>query len=184
MDKDKAVLVVIDFQEAQRRIMPPEVGKTLVRNVKILISFARQLKIPILLTEQYPKGLGKTIFEVREELASVTPPLIPIEKLSFSCCGANAFNEQLEALKRNQLILTGIEAHICVLQTATDLLRKGLKVHVVADAIGSRKKLDWEVALRHMERKGATISTMEIIAFQWLKKAGTEDFKQLSKLLK
>jgi nicotinamidase-related amidase len=180
MDKEKAVLVAIDFQETQTRIMPPEVGKNLIRNIKILIAFARQLNIPILVTEQYQKGLGRTVPEVKEELGSI----IPIEKVSFSCCGVSAFNDRLEELKRSQIILTGMEAHVCVLQTAADLLLKNYEVHVVADAVGSRKKLDWKVSLGWMEKKGAMISTMEIIAFQWLKEAGTGDFKQLSKLLK
>ena len=180
MDKENAVLVAVDFQEAQTRIMPPEVGKNIIRNMKILIAFAGQLRIPILVTEQYPKGLGKTIPDIREGLGEITP----IEKVFFSCCGTKAFNERLDALKRKEVVLAGIEAHICVLQTAADLLRNHYEVHVVADAVGSRKKLDWEVGLRWMDKKGAMISTTEIIAFQWLKEAGTEDFKQLSKLLK
>ena len=180
MDKEMAVLVAIDFQEAQTRIMPPGIGKILIQNLKILIAFARQLKIPILATEQYPKGLGRTIAEIREEFGGI----IPIEKVSFSCCGVTAFNRQLEELERTQIILTGIEAHICVLQTAIDLIQRNYEVHVVADAVGSRKKLDWETGLKWMEKKGAMISTTEIIAFQLLKEAGTEDFKKLSKLLK
>ena len=180
MDKEKAVLVAIDFQEAQTRIMPPEVGKILIQNIKILMAFARALKIPILATEQYPKGLGRTIVEVREEFGGITP----IEKVSFSCCGVSAFNQQLEELRRNQIILAGIEAHICVLQTAIDLIQRNYEVHVVADAVGSRKKLDWETGLKWMEKKGAMISTTEIIAFQLLKESGTEDFKKLSKLFR
>ena len=180
MDRGKAILVAIDFQETQVRMMPLDVSKNLVRNIKILLAFARQLKIPVLATEQYPKGLGRTVSEVKEELG----PITPIEKVSFSCCGVNAFNERLEETGRKHAVLTGIEAHVCVLQTAMDLLRKNYEVHVVADAVGSRKKLDWEVGLRWMEKKGAMISTAEIIAFQWLKEAGTEDFKQLSKFLK
>ncbi|HSB07198.1 MAG TPA: hydrolase [Thermodesulfobacteriota bacterium] len=180
MNREQSVLVAIDFQEAQTKIMPPEMAKNLIRNIKILIAFAKHLKIPILATEQYPKGLGRTIPEIREELGTITP----IEKVSFSCCGVRTFNEQLEEFRRSQIILTGIEAHVCVLQTARDLIQRNYEVHVAADAIGSRKKLDWEVALRWMEKKGAMISTTEIIAFQLLKEAGTDDFKQLSKYLK
>ncbi len=180
MDKENAVLVAVDFQEAQTRIMPPEVGKNIIRNMKILIAFAGRLRVPILVTEQYPKGLGRTIPEIREDLGTITP----IEKVSFSCCGVRTFNEQLEEFRRSQIILTGIEAHVCVLQTAWDLIQRNYEVHVAADAIGSRKKLDWQVGLRWMEKKGAMISTTEIIAFQLLKEAGTDDFKQLSKYLK
>ena len=180
MEKERTVLVAIDFQEAQTKIMPLDVGKILLRNMKILIAFAKQLNMPILATEQYPKGLGRTIAEIREALGEITP----IEKVSFSCCGARAFNERLEEMKRSQIILAGIEAHVCVLQTAIDLIQRNYEVHVVADAVGSRKKLDWEMGLKWMEKKGAMISTTEIIAFQLLKEAGTEDFKKLSKFLK
>jgi len=180
MDRETAALVAIDFQETQVRMVPQDIGKTLIRNIKILLAFARQLKIPIVATEQYPKGLGRTISEVKEELGLI----VPLEKVSFSCCGVDAFNERLKETGRNQIVLAGIEAHICVLQTAADLLRKNYEVHVVADAAGSRKKADWEAGLRWMEKKGAMISTTEIIAFQWLKEAGTEDFRQLSKFLK
>ncbi len=95
-----------------------------------------------------------------------------------------AFNNQLNQLGRKQIILTGIETHVCVLQTASDLIQEGYEVHVVADAICSRKRLDWEIGLRWMEKRGAMISTTEIIAFQLLKEAGTKEFKGLSKLLK
>jgi nicotinamidase-related amidase len=94
------------------------------------------------------------------------------------------FNTKLNRLGRKQVILSGIETHVCVLQTADDLLQKGYEVHVVADAICSRRKLDWEIGLRWMEKRGAMISTTEIIAFQMLKEAGTEEFRGLSKLLK
>jgi nicotinamidase-related amidase len=108
----------------------------------------------------------------------------PIEKVSFSCCGVEMFNNKLNQSGRKQVILTGIETHVCVLQTAGDLIQKGYGVHVVADAICSRRKLDWEIGLRWMEKKGAMISTTETIAFRLLKEAGTEEFRRLSKLLK
>jgi nicotinamidase-related amidase len=110
--------------------------------------------------------------------------ILPIEKVSFSCCGVEMFNEKLHQTGRRQVILTGIETHVCVLQTADDLIRSGRAVYGVADAICSRRKLDWEIGLRWMEKKGAMISTTEIIAFQLLKEAGTEEFRGLSKLLK
>jgi nicotinamidase-related amidase len=110
--------------------------------------------------------------------------ILPIEKVSFSCCGVETFNDKLNQLGRKQIILTGIETHVCVLQTADDLIQKGYEVHAVADAICSRSKLDWEIGLKWMEKRGAMISTTEIIAFQLLKEAGTEEFRGLSKLLK
>ena len=180
IERGKVVLIVIDVQDVLMKKMDQGIEKNVVRNIRTLLSFAKEMAIPILMTEQYPKGLGRTIPEIKRELES----LFPIEKVSFSCCGSQAFNDQLIQLGRKQIVLTGIETHVCVLQTADDLLQKGYEVHVVADAICSRRKLDWEIGLRWMEKRGAMISTTEIIAFQMLKEAGTEEFRGLSKLLK
>jgi isochorismate hydrolase len=180
IEREQAVLIVIDVQELLMKKMDPEIGKNVIQNIRTLLVFAKEMAIPILITEQYPKGLGKTVPEVKMELGSLSP----IEKVSFSCCGVEAFNDKLNQLARNQVILTGIETHVCILQTANDLIQKGYEVHVVADAICSRRKLDWEIGLRWIEKKGAMISTTEIIAFQLLKEAGTEEFRGLSKLLK
>ena len=180
LDKGEVVLVIIDIQEGLMKAMDPEVGRNLTRNVQILINFARVMGIPTIATEQYPRGLGKTIPEVAAELGSVTP----IEKLSFSCGRVGAFDEGLRGLGRKEIVLTGIETHVCVLQTAADLIEKGYGVHVTADAVCSRRKLDWEIGLRWMENMGAMITTTEIIAFQLLKEAGTDEFKRLSKLVK
>jgi nicotinamidase-related amidase len=180
MEREEAVLVIVDVQDVLMKKMDQEVRKKVIGNIKTLLAFAKKMAIPILITEQYPKGLGKTVPEIRMELGSI----LPIEKLSFSCCGVEAFNEKLNRSGRKQVILTGIETHVCVLQTADDLMQKGYQVHVVADATCSRRKLDWEIGLRWMEKKGAMISTTEIIAFRLLKEAGTEEFRGLSKLLK
>jgi nicotinamidase-related amidase len=180
IEREQAVLIVIDVQELLMKKMDPEIGKNVIQNIRILLAFAKEMAIPILITEQYPKGLGKTVPEIKMELGST----LPIEKVSFSCCGVETFNEKLNRLGRKQVILSGIETHVCVLQTADDLIQKGYEVHVVADAICSRRKLDWEIGLRWMEKRGAMISTTEIIAFQLLKEAGTEEFRGLSKLLK
>jgi isochorismate hydrolase len=180
IEREEAVLIVIDVQEVLMKQMDPEMGKQVTQNIKILLNFAKEMAIPILITEQYPKGLGRTTPEIKNELG----PNLPIEKVTFSCCGVETFNEGLGRLKRNRVILIGIETHVCVLQTATDLIQKGYEVYVVADAVCSRKKLDWEIGLRWLEKKGAMIPTTEIIAFQLLKEAGTEEFKRLSKFLK
>jgi len=180
MEREEAILIVVDVQDLLMKQMDQEVGENVIRNIRTLIAFAKKMSIPILTTEQYPKGLGKTVSEIKMELGSI----LPIEKVSFSCCGEETFNGQLNPLARKQAILTGIETHVCVLQTANDLIQKGYEVHVVADAICSRRKLDWEIGLRWMEKRGAMISTTEIIAFQLLKEAGTEEFRELSKLLK
>jgi isochorismate hydrolase len=180
MEREEAVLIIVDVQDLLMKQMDQEVGEKVIRNIRTLIAFAKKMSIPILITEQYPKGLGKTVPEIKLDHES----LLPIEKVSFSCCGVETFNNQLNQLTRKQVILTGIETHVCVLQTANDLIQKGYEVHVIADAICSRRKLDWEIGLRWMEKRGAMISTTEIIAFQLLKEAGTEEFRRLSKLLK
>ena len=180
IQREEAVLVVVDVQDVLMKKMNQEVGKNVVRNIRTFLTFSKKMAIPILITEQYPSGLGQTVSEIKMELESI----LPIEKVSFSCCGVKTFNEKLNQTGRKQVILTGIETHVCVLQTADDLIQTGHEVHAVADAICSRRKLDWEIGLRWMEKKGAMISTTEIIAFQLLKEAGTEEFKGLSKLLK
>ena len=180
IEREEAVLIIIDVQDVLMKKMNQEVGKNVIQNIRILLTFAKEMAIPILMTEQYPKGLGKTVPEIKMELGSI----LPIEKVSFSCCGVETFNIKLNRLGRKQVILSGIETHVCVLQTAADLIQKGYEVHVVADAICSRRKLDWEIGLRWMEKRGAMISTTEIIAFQLLEEAGTEEFRGLSKLLK
>jgi isochorismate hydrolase len=180
IEREEAVLIIIDVQDVLMKKMNQEVGKNVIQNIRTLLTFAKEMAIPILMTEQYPKGLGKTVPEIKMELGSI----LPIEKVSFSCCGVETFNIKLNRLGRKQVILSGIETHVCVLQTAADLIQKGYEVHVVADAICSRRKLDWEIGLRWMEKRGAMISTTEIIAFQLLKEAGTEEFRGLSKLFK
>jgi isochorismate hydrolase len=180
IDKEKAVLVIIEVQTALVRAMDSGVMSNVLRNLQILISFARELGIPMMATEQYPKGLGQTVPEIKQAWGSV----VPLEKMAFSCCHVEAFNERLQHLGRRQILLTGMEAHVCVLQTAADLIQGGYEVHVVADGVCSRKKFDWKMGLRWMEKKGATITTTEIVAFQLLKEAGTEEFRKLSKYLK
>ncbi|MBP1695683.1 MAG: hydrolase [Deltaproteobacteria bacterium] len=178
--REKAVLVVVDVQDVLMKQMNQGVAEKVIRNIRTLLAFAKEMAIPVVITEQYPKGLGSTVSDIKMELG----PTLPIEKVSFSCCGVETFNEKINQPGRKQVILTGIETHVCILQTADDLIQKGHEVHAIADAICSRRKLDWEIGLRWMERKGAMISTTEIIAFQLLKEAGTEEFRALSKWLK
>ncbi len=180
IQREEAVLVVVDVQDVLMKQMNQGVAEKVIRNIRILLTFAKKMAIPVLITEQYPKGLGPTVSEIKMELGST----LPIEKVSFSCGGVETFNEKINQTGRKQVILSGIETHVCVLQTADDLIQTGHEVHAVADAICSRRRLDWEIGLRWMEKKGAVISTTEIIAFQLLKEAGTEEFKALSKWLK
>ena len=180
VERNNFVLIIIDIQGALVKAMESDIAHRVIRNSQILIAFAREMGLPILVTEQYPKGLGETVPEIKKDLEGI----VPIEKMNFSCCQMESFRRRLEGSGRKEVILCGIEAHVCVLQTAADLLQQGYQVHVVADAVCSRRKLDWKTGLRWMEKKGAMISTTEIIAFQLLKEAGTEEFKKLSKLFK
>lgn len=179
--KGKQALVIIDVQDSFIKVMKAEVFSQVIKNIKLLIALAEKLNLPIILTEQYPKGLGKTVTQIQQSLKSYQP----IEKLSFSSIGDDGFKARLKELKSTTaIILSGIETHVCILQTALDLLASGYKVYVAADATCSQRKLDWEMSLRVMDKADAIITTTEALIFQLLSKAGTEEFKFMSRLLK
>jgi len=134
----------------------------------------------VLVTEQYPKGLGRTLPEVKTLLADVAP----FEKTAFSCTDAEGFVEQLRALEAEHVILAGVEAHVCVLLTALDLLARGLRVSVVADAVCSRRAANLEIGLAQARQAGATITATETVVFQLLGRADSDAFRELSKLLR
>jgi len=177
--KESTAFVVVDFQEALMKAMEPALKEKAVNNLRILCEAMSILNVPIVVTEQYPKGLGRTIPEVKEKIQQT-----PIEKIVFSCCQDEKFMSAIDALKKKATILTGVETHVCVLQTCLDLLAKGYAVHVVSNAVASRTADDWSIALRLMEKAGAWITTSEIILFQLLGRAGTEEFKKISRLVK
>jgi len=178
LDRNRSALVLIDVQE---RLFPHvhEHQSVLVR-VDLLLFAANLLKVPLLLTEQYPKGLGNTIEEIRKLL----PKVQPLVKMDFSCVPAPGFKEQLSSLRRDQIVLAGIETHVCVAQTALDLASRGEKVFVVADATSSRRPQDAQIALRRLDQSGLTITTAEAVVFEWLRCAGTEEFKAIQPKLK
>ena len=177
LSRQGARLVVVDVQEKLVPSIP--VAEQLVRNCRRLIEGARVLGVPVYATEQYPKGLGGTVPALAELL-----PERP-EKLCFSCAGTLAWGPAAEqADGRDQIVVAGIEAHVCVLQTALDLLAQGYRVHVPADAVASRHKLDWKIALRRMEASGATLTTAESVLFECCEAAGTPEFKEISRLVK
>lgn len=171
--------MVVDIQDRLASVMSER--EHVVKNTSLLIEAAKILHVPIVLTEQYPIGLGHTVKELRE----IFPPeLKAIEKLHFSCCSEPGFLEEIQKLGRNKVILTGMETHICVLQTALGLLDEGYGVHFVSDAVCSRKKSDYEVGLGVAREAGAVITSAETVIFQLLEQAGTDEFKQISKLVK
>jgi len=176
----RSVLTIVDVQERLFNAMDAERRDDMVANVKILATAARRLDVPVLLTEQYPKGLGRTLPEVKTLLADVTP----FEKTTFSCADADGFVERLRALDAEHVILTGVEAHVCVLLTALDLLSRGLRVSVVADAVCSRRAANLEIGLAQARQAGATITATETVVFQLLGRADADAFRELSKLLR
>ncbi len=180
LDRSKAVLVVIDVQEKLCVAMKDSVLKQLVKNTGILLESAAELNIPVLVTEQYVKGLGPTLPELKEKAAAAPC----FEKMAFSCCGSAEFVAALKATGRTQVIITGMETHVCVLQTVIELREAGLDVHVVKDAVMSRSKQNWEIAIQAMTLAGAIPTCTESAMFQLLKVAGTDEFKKLSKLVR
>jgi nicotinamidase-related amidase len=178
LSKDDAVLVIVDVQERLAVVMKER--EKVVRNILHLIEAARLLHMPVILTEQYPKGLGPTVKEIREAL----PSHEPIEKLAFGCCGEPEFLKSLASKGRKKVILCGMETHVCVLQTCLGLLKEGYAVHLVRDAVCSRSKENFMIGGELMRDAGAVISGTETVLFQLLKKAGTEEFKTIAKRIK
>ncbi|WP_417384857.1 isochorismatase family protein [Gimesia sp.] len=169
-------LVVVDVQEKLLPVIPD--ASNLTYRIRQLLQAARLFEIPLHCSEQYPKGLGATV----PELAELLPA--PREKLRFSAAACLGWETAANTIdSRTRIVLTGIEAHICVQQTALDLLAAGYRVIIPVDAIASRNQLDWEMAIKRMENSGACITTTESILFEWCEVAGTPEFKQISKLV-
>lgn len=178
LDRNRSVLVVMDVQE---RLYPKiHEHERVLSRIDLLLSAASVMKVPVVLTEQYPKGLGRTIEEIRNAL----PDAQPLEKMDFSCVPAPGFMETLSSMHRDQIILTGIEAHICVAQTALDLVSHGENVFVCTDAVSSRRPLDVKFSMKRLSQNGLTLVTAESVVFEWLRCAGTDEFKALQSKLK
>lgn len=180
LERDKTVLVVIDVQEKLCVAMDHKVLHKLARNIGILLESARELAVPVIVTEQYVKGLGPTLAELKEKAADAPC----IEKMAFSSCGSAEFVETLKATGRTQVIICGMESHVCVLQTVIELRDAGFTVHLVKDAVMSRDKRNWQTAVESMVLAGAVPTSTESVVFQLLKVAGTDEFKKLSKLVR
>jgi nicotinamidase-related amidase len=168
-------LLVIDVQE---KLIPKiQAADIVVQNTAFLIDAAHLLQMPVQATEQYPKGLGPTVPELAQRV-----PVRP-DKVAFSCCAIPAVVENFRREARPKVVLAGIETHVCVQQTALDLLARGFQVFVSVDAVGSRYAIDHEMALRRMEKAGAILTTTETCVFEWVGGAGHPQFKQISKLV-
>jgi nicotinamidase-related amidase len=178
LNSQEVALIIIDIQEKLAAVM--KYKEQVVNNVLHLVELAKILQIPLLLTEQYPKGLGTTIPEIQEVLLEYAP----FEKTAFDCCREEGFLEKVASLGRKKLFLTGMETHVCVLQTTLGLMKAGYIVQVVQDAVCSRFKKNFKVGIEFMRDAGAVITGTETILFQLLEKAGTEPFKIISRRIK
>jgi len=178
-DPATSALVVVDIQDRLSKAMPDfeDYLPSMVRAVQA----ARALMVDTLVTEQYPKGLGDTIPEIRAELKHDVPVF---DKTSFSCWGSVAFAAGVEAFRPKTLVLIGMETHVCVQQTALQALERGYRVIVLADAICSRREMDRDAALLLMASRGVTVSTTEALAFDWLQNSRHPAFKQVSAIFK
>ena len=177
LEADDAVLIVIDLQEKLMATMQEK--ERVYKNTNLLIETAKQLDIPIIVTEQYPKGLGGTVDEIKGHL----PEHVYFDKVSFSACVGN-LPEELEKLGRKNILITGSETHICVFQTTRDLVYAGYNVQVVKDAVCSRTNENYINGLELMKEVGAVITNAETVVFDLLKVSGTPEFKAISPLLK
>lgn len=172
---DKSCLLTIDVQERLMRAVHE--GRQVIENCTWLINVATRLDIPVLLTEQYPRGLGHT----EPTLLARVPAGAIMEKVHFSCAEEPACMDRINAGGHEQIILTGAEAHVCVLQTALGLLAAGKQVFVVADCTASRHPRNLELALDRMRAEGIRIVSREMVVFEWLHRAGTEMFREISR---
>jgi nicotinamidase-related amidase len=178
LDQEHTVLVVVDVQGKLAQLMYQR--DQLFKNLQILVQGAQILGVPILLMEQTPEKLGPTIAELR----ALLPDLEPIKKKSFSCAGDSKFNSRLQELGPKDVVLVGIETHVCVYQTAIDLIARGYGVHVVVDAVSSRIESNKETGLKRIFAEGGHATSTEMLLFELQRIAAGEAFRELIKLVK
>lgn len=179
LDRSKTALVVIDVQEAFRASIPN--FSELANSISTAVRGCGILSVPVMVTEQYPTGLGRTAEEI---LLALPDDFEPLEKTAFSSCGAAGFIGKLKELGATQIVLCGIETHVCVNQTAHDLLDQGFQVHLLTDAVGSRFEHDKEAGLAKMKLSGVIPSSVEMLFFELMRDAKHEQFKEIQKLIR
>jgi nicotinamidase-related amidase len=180
LDPAQCALLVVDLQE---KLVPSiHQHETVIRNTEVLIRLAQLLEIPVVLTTQYARGLGPTVPAIAQLLEAVPP----IDKTSFGCFGSDQFRDTLRELpgRRTTALLCGIEAHICVMQTALGALQNGYVVHVASDAVGSRSEMNYQLGLQRMEAAGAVLSSTEMMMYELLRRSGTAQFKEMLNYIK
>lgn len=175
IEQEKSCLMVVDVQE--KLIAHIEDNEKIIKKSKWLMDLSNELKVPVLISEQYPKGLGTTVSTLNTKDNSYY-----LQKVHFSCTKDPSFNNLLTDLNKSHFVLIGIETHVCVLQTAIGLKNLNKQVFVVVDATGSRDSIDYKYGLKRMLQHGVELVTAEMVFFEWLKLAGTEKFKKLSQL--
>ncbi|MCW9023519.1 MAG: hydrolase [Gammaproteobacteria bacterium] len=180
IDASLSQFLIIDVQTRLGKAMPQQPHSQLLNNLAVLCQAAQQLHVPIHYTEQYPNGLGHTEAEIELYLKDI----LATEKTGFSCCSAEGFLNRLKNTTRKQIVISGMESHVCVLQTVMQLLDEQFQVYVVADAIVSRNKQHHKNALSRMQQAGAIITNYESVIFEWLRDATHPEFKSLSKLIR
>ncbi len=179
--RDDSLLLCIDIQERLANAMAEPARSRMIDNTVRLLHTARMLDLPVLYTEQYPAGLGPTVAPVRNALPEGARYF---DKTSFSCCGADRFLDTVRASHRRQVVITGMETHVCVLQTALELHADGMEVYVADDAVCSQKMAHWKSALHRLRQNGVYHAPTESVLFEWLRDAQHEAFKKVSALLR
>ncbi|MCL6474057.1 MAG: hydrolase [Firmicutes bacterium] len=179
LQADRSVLVVVDMQEPfLRRIFERE---RVLQNCRLLIQTANILKVPVIATLQYAQKMGGVVPEIAEVLPQGCEP---IDKMCFSCYGSEPFRAALMASERTQVVVCGVEAHICVMQTALDALGAGFQVQVAEDAVSSRSRENWQIAMRRLRHADVVVTCTESVVYEWLVQAGTDEFRQILPLVK
>jgi nicotinamidase-related amidase len=186
LSRSRAALLVVDIQDRLMPAMPADALGDVLRNTEILITAAAQLGLPIVVSQQYPRGLGATAKRIEDALTAVaaTRGVHRFDKMEFSAAAAPAFAALAPGLGRDQWIVCGMETHVCVYQTARDLTARGWAAHVCADAVCSRTPANREIGLGLMARAGAVITSTEVCVFDLLGRAGSDEFRALSKVIR
>ena len=177
--REESLLVIIDFQEKLFPSVDERYRKRILRSLPLLIDAAKTMGIPVIYTEQYPRGLGRTIPEITSRLDGK-----PIEKTSFSCFGSDEFRDAVVESTARYLIIAGIETHICVNQTVFDAMDMGYTPILVEDASGSRRESDHNTAIRKMESNGVLVESAEMVIYEWLESARSREFRKVLELIK
>ncbi len=182
LSPSSSVLIVVDVQEKLAPAMEPVAYARLLANTAVLLEAARLLGVTVLASEQYPKGLGATVAPILTKLGEMG--VTPIPKMDFDACGEPTFARELSMTSPRSAIVVGMESHVCVFQTVRELARRGITTHVVADAVASRRDENRAAGLSLCERAGGIVTVTETVVFDWMRRAGTDTFKAISKLIR